>query len=70
MSRIAFVNGQYKNFNNSMVHIEDRGFQFGDGVYEVFAVINNSIVDYDGHINRLFLSLSKLNIKPPISKKF
>ena len=69
MSRIAFVNGQYKNFNNSMVHIEDRGFQFGDGVYEVFAVINNSIVDYDGHINRLFLSLSKLNIKPPISKK-
>ena len=54
MSREAFVNGQYKVFDNAMVHVEDRGYQFADGVYEVFAVINKKIVDYDGHINRLF----------------
>ena len=62
MSREAFVNGQYKSFDNAMVHIEDRGYQFADGVYEVFAVIDKKIVDYDGHLNRLFRSLKEISL--------
>ena len=51
MSRISYVNGAYYvNHKDHYVHIEDRGYQFADGVYEVFAVINKKIVDYDGHL--------------------
>ncbi len=69
MSREAFVNGQYKEFDTAMVHVEDRGYQFADGVYEVFAVINRKIVDYDGHLNRLFRSLNEISLKSPIVKE-
>ena len=69
MSRICFVNGEYIPFYKSKVHIEDRGYQFADGVYEVFAVINNSIVDYEAHIKRLYRSLSELKINSPLNKK-
>ena len=57
MSRISYVNGQYCDHYNSSVHIEDRGFQFADGVYEVFGIIDGKIVDFEGHINRLCNSL-------------
>ena len=66
--RISYVNGHYCNHDNASIHIEDRGYQFADGVYEVFAVINKKIVDYDGHINRLFRSLSEIKCKTPIDK--
>ncbi len=69
MTREAFVNGQYKEFDNAMVHIEDRGYQFADGVYEVFAVIDKKIVDYDGHLNRLFRSLNEISLESPIVKE-
>ncbi len=69
MSRVAFVNGRYLPFSQSKVHIEDRGYQFADGVYEVFAVIDGKLVDYDAHLNRLMRSLSELKIKLPYSKK-
>ena len=68
MSRLSYVNGSYCEHKESFVHIEDRGYQFADGVYEVFGIINKKIVDYDGHINRLFRSLSELRIKSPINK--
>ena len=60
MSRVVFLNGEYKDYNNALTHVEDRGYQFADGVYEVFGVINKKIVDYDGHINRLFRSLNEV----------
>ncbi len=69
MSRIAFVNGEYLPFEKSKVHIEDRGYQFADGVYEVFAVMNGMLVDYDAHLSRLIRSLSEINIKIPLSKR-
>ncbi len=69
MSRVVFVNGEYLPYEKSKVHIEDRGYQFADGVYEVFAVIENKLADYDAHINRLLRSLSELNMKLPYSKK-
>ena len=62
MSRISYVNGEYLDHINSNVHIEDRGFQFADGVYEVFGVINMKIVDYQGHLNRLYNSLNEIRI--------
>ena len=68
MTRISFVNGSYCDHNSASVHIEDRGYQFADGVYEVFAVLEKKIVDYDGHLNRLFRSLNEIKIKSPISK--
>tara|TARA_Y100000996_G_scaffold366067_1_gene311155 strand:+ start:63 stop:920 length:858 start_codon:yes stop_codon:yes gene_type:complete len=69
MSRIAFVNGEYLPYEKSKVHIEDRGYQFADGVYEVFAVIENKLADYDAHISRLMRSLSELDMKLPYSKR-
>ena len=69
MSREAFVNGEYTEHINSKVHIEDRGYQFADGVYEVFAVLNSKIVDYEGHIKRLYRSLKELKIASPIQRK-
>ena len=69
MSRVVFVNGEYLPYEKSKVHIEDRGYQFADGVYEVFAVIENKLADYDAHMNRLLRSLSELNMKLPYSKK-
>ncbi len=69
MSRVSYVNGEYLDYNFAKVHIEDRGYQFADGIYEVFSVIEGKIVDYDGHLNRLFRSLSEIEIKSPIHKK-
>ena len=69
MSREAFVKGEYTEYTNSKVHIEDRGYQFADGVYEVFAILDRKIVDYEGHIKRLYRSLKELKITSPIQKK-
>jgi len=69
MKRISYVNGKYCDHEKAYVHIEDRGYQFADGVYEVFAVLGKRIVDYDGHLERLFRSLSEIRINSPISKK-
>ena len=69
MSRVIFINGQYCDYNNSLVHVEDRGYQFADGVYEVFTIINSSIVDFHPHLTRLYKSLSELKIKSPIAKR-
>ena len=68
MTRISYVNGRYFNHNKAYVHIEDRGYQFADGVYEVFAVLGKKIVDYDGHLKRLLRSLKEIRISSPISK--
>ena len=69
MSREAYVNGDYKNFKEAEVHVEDRGYQFADGVYEVFAILDSKIVDYEGHIKRLYRSLKELKIASPIQRK-
>jgi D-alanine transaminase len=69
MSRFSYVNGSYCEHRDAFVHIEDRGYQFADGVYEVFAVINEKIVDFDGHLKRLFRSLNEISIKSPIVKE-
>jgi D-alanine transaminase len=68
MSRIAFVNGRYKRHSDAVVHIEDRGYQFSDGVYEVILVKNKNFIDEKKHFDRLDHSLTSLNIIWPMKK--
>ena len=64
----CYINGKYKPLNQSFISVTDRGFQFSDGVYEVIAVFKNEFVDFQLHINRLFVSLRKMNIKINLNK--
>lgn len=66
-STIAYVNGSYLPLSDAAVHVEDRGYQFADGVYEVIAIINGRLVDGPAHIGRLEKSLAGLDIEPPCS---
>ncbi len=68
MSRIAYVNGRYVRHSDAAVHIEDRGYQFADGVYEVCEVRFGYIVDLTRHLDRLERSLRELSIKWPMSR--
>jgi D-alanine transaminase len=67
MSRIAYVNGRYVARERAMVSIEDRGFQFADGVYEVCEVRAGRIIDERRHMARLDRSLTELRIARPMS---
>jgi D-alanine transaminase len=68
MSRIAYVAGQYLAHRQAAVHIEDRGFQFADGIYEVIAVSDGRLVDEAPHLARLHRSLAELRIAAPIGE--
>jgi D-alanine transaminase len=68
MTRIAYVNGRYVPHRQAAVHIEDRGFQFADAVYEYFAVFDGRLADREGHLERLWRSLGELRITPPMSE--
>jgi D-alanine transaminase len=69
MSRIAYVNGRYRPHRDATVHIEDRGYQFSDGVYEVCEVKGGRLVDERRHLERLQRSLAELRIRLPMSLK-
>ncbi len=66
MPRISYVNGRYVRHSAATVHIEDRGYQFADGVYEVIAVHGGRPIDEDGHLERLGRSLGELGIAWPM----
>jgi D-alanine transaminase len=67
MARIAYFDGQYVPHRAAVVHIEDRGYQFADGVYEVLAIAGGHLVDEEPHLRRLGRSLAELRIAAPIS---
>jgi D-alanine transaminase len=67
MPRIAYVNGRYLPLRQAMVHVEDRGYQFGDAVYEVCEVRQGRLIDERRHLGRLKRSLDELQIKLPMS---
>jgi D-alanine transaminase len=69
MSRIAYVNGQYIPHSEAGIHIEDRGYQFADGVYEVCEIARGNIMDMTRHLDRLGRSLSELKIVWPMGRK-
>lgn len=68
MPRIAYVNGAYVRHSEAAVHVEDRGYQFADGVYEVCEVRHGFIVDLGRHLDRLDRSLRELRIGWPMSR--
>jgi D-alanine transaminase len=67
MSRIAYVNGRYLPMRDAKVHVEDRGYQFADAVYEVCEVRGGRLIDERRHIERLKRSLGELRIRMPMS---
>jgi D-alanine transaminase len=67
LSRIVYVNGRYVPYAQAAVHVEDRGFQFADAIYEVCEVRNGGLVDEARHMARLGRSLSELRIAQPMS---
>ncbi len=68
MFRFAYVNGRYCRCSQAVVHIEDRGYQFGDGVYEVIEVYERALIDEVRHLDRLERSLAALQIALPVAR--
>jgi D-alanine transaminase len=68
MSRLAYVNGRFLRQAEAGVSIEDRGYQLGDGIYEVWAVMGGKLADPEGHFARLERSLGELRIPMPMSR--
>jgi D-alanine transaminase len=69
MSRIAYVNGRYVPHQDAAVHIEDRGYQFADGVYEVVTIVGGRMIDMEGHLDRLWRSLGELHMAAPMKRE-
>jgi D-alanine transaminase len=67
LARIAYVNGRYLPRRDAVVHVEDRGYQFADGVYEVCEVRDGRMIDERRHIDRLQRSLDELRMQMPMS---
>ncbi len=68
MSRIAYVNGAYVPQREAAVNVEDRGYQFADGVYEVVHLYRGRLIDADLHLARLERSLREMRITAPMSR--
>ncbi|MFZ4761923.1 MAG: D-amino-acid transaminase [Alphaproteobacteria bacterium] len=65
MPHYVYLNNRFVPYREAMVPIEDRGYQFADGVYEVMPVINGQICEFTGHMDRLYRSLAEISL--PIS---
>ena len=68
MGRIAYVNGRFVAHGEAVVHIEDRGYQLADAVYEVWALFDGKLADPEGHFARLERSLGELRIAMPMTR--
>jgi D-alanine transaminase len=66
---IVYLNGQFLPKEKALVPVEDRGFVFGDGVYEVWRLVNGQIFEFDRHMARLARGLSELRIDPPAESR-
>ena len=64
---ICYVNGSYEEKNSAMISIQDRGFNFSDGVYEVMSFFGNQVINFDKHVKRLAKSLNGLRIQKPLT---
>ncbi|XXM71904.1 D-amino-acid transaminase [Lysinibacillus sphaericus] len=65
----VFLNGDYVKRSGAKVDIEDRGYQFGDGIYEVVRVYNGNVFTMDEHMERLYQSADKMKLKIPFERK-
>lgn len=68
MPRIVYVNGRYRPYAEAAIHVEDRGFQLADAVYEVVEVREGSLIDETRHLDRLDRSLGELRMAAPMSR--
>jgi len=68
MPRVSYVNGRFVPHADAEVHVEDRGYQFSDGVYEVWCVMAGKLVDHELHLDRLERSLGELRTMMPMSR--
>ena len=68
MTKIVYLNSKFIKFRDAKIHIEDRGLQFSDSVYEVISFYNQQLVDFEFHIKRLKYSLKELKIKYEVNK--
>jgi D-alanine transaminase len=64
---LVYLNGNFVQKDKAYISVMDRGFLFGDGVYEVFPIYNNNIFGLDSHLNRLQTGLDAINITNPHS---
>ena len=69
MPNLSYVDGNYYDHADSKIHINDRGYHFGDAVYEVILFNEGVFYDFDAHINRLFNSLKSIEIEFSFTKK-
>jgi D-alanine transaminase len=67
MTRIVYLNGEFVPFEQAKIPIMDRGFLFGDGIYEVTAVFDGKLLDNIPHLARLERSLKEIAIANPLS---
>lgn len=68
MTKIAYVNGQYLPENEANISIFDRGFLFGDGIYEAISVVDGKLIDVEPHLARLDRSLGEISMRSPLSR--
>lgn len=68
MARIAYVNGAYVPMADAFVHINDRGYQFADGVYEGITVRRGNMIDLEPHLDRLWRSMAELRMAAPMDR--
>ena len=69
MPRVSYVNGQYLRHRQAAVHVEDRGYQFADAIYEVIAIVGGRLVDEALHFERLERSLREIRMEMPFSRE-
>lgn len=69
MSRIAYVNGYYVSHLDAAVHVEDRGYQFADGIYEVCEIRDSNLIDVKGHLDRLERSANELDMTMALGRR-
>ncbi|RMG91440.1 MAG: hypothetical protein D6703_04805 [Zetaproteobacteria bacterium] len=69
MNEVVYLNGIFLPLEDARVHIEDRGFQFADGVYEVIACIGGTFLDMELHLERFYRSATAIGISPPVTKR-
>jgi D-alanine transaminase len=67
--RIAYVDGRYLAHNRAAVHVEDRGLQFGDAVYEVCGIVGGRLMDEEEHLDRLVRSLGEIKMAMPLERR-
>ena len=69
MSRIAYVNGYYVSHLDAAVHVEDRGYQFADGIYEVCEIRDSNLIEVKGHLDRLERSANELDMTMALGRR-